>query len=161
MKLKAVIFVAIIISFLCTKNEDKNLLHQNKQNGIKIDSIYEKQKTLDTIFFNTSTSKRNVLVCCKDTVWGILQTTKDNVWAMISRMPSKAEEAYGQNEQHDIYFVPTKRSITKQEIGYQSTYTFLSLFEKSNHVFVELDNGEKVDTFDLSAYANKNNYWTK
>jgi hypothetical protein len=90
-----------------------------------------------------------------------LQTSKDKRWAMISRMPSNPEEAYGQNEQHDIYFVPAKRSIRKQELGYPSTYTYLSLFEKNDHMFVELDNGDKIDTFDLSSYAKKNNYWKK
>lgn len=155
-----IVYEAIIFVLCFCNIKNKNETHDCQTITKSIDTVFVNHPRQDTVYFK-SNNMLEVLTCSNDSVYWISQMIKNRQWVMLSRMPANPDEAYGQNERYDIYFVPAKKSITLEELGYNRTYSFLSLFEKDTEIFVELDNGEERDTINLTEFAKKNNYWMR
>ncbi|MBN2035702.1 MAG: hypothetical protein JW768_03070 [Chitinispirillaceae bacterium] len=150
----------IVVLCFCNIKSGNSEANTHQPTFKRIDTVFVNYPRQDTVYFKID-EKLDVLTSSKDSVWWISQITKNHQWVMLNRMPANPEDAYGQNERYDIYFIPTKKSVTREELGFKPIYSFLSLFEKNNLVFVTLDSGENIDTVNLTAYAIKNNYWLK
>jgi len=104
-----------------------------------IKSIYLNEKE-NTIYFDSEDGKRVILDKNKDSVFQILEESKDKEWLIVIKMPAEIGGSRVETE-YVLYYVPLRKMVDKKLIG-QNVAELYGFEEKNGSLFIDYLNSK-------------------
>jgi hypothetical protein len=113
-----------------------------------IEKVYTADGKNNVVLFDTDTKKSQVLIQDSESVFFVMETSKNKEWVELSKMPANPDEANGTNEKKLLMYIPQKRIICHPKYGSSAYLVGIDITNNIESILWYMDD-DTVDTIPI------------
>ncbi len=114
----------------------------------RIEKVYTAEGKNTVVLYDTDSKKAQVLIQDSESVFFVMETSKNNEWVELSKMPADPDEAYGVNEEKLLMYIPQKRIICHPKYGSKAYLIGIDVTNNIESILWYMDD-DTVDTISI------------